>query len=265
MSSKEKHHSYADELVDVMRKLRSPDGCPWDREQTHRSLKPFLMEECGEFLDAVEDGDDAGMLEELGDILMHVVLHSVMAEERGAFTFEDVARVSAEKMRRRHPHVFGSETVRDSSEVVGLWEKIKKIEKKDNPRKSVMDGVPAHCPALLQAEKLQKRAAKLGFDWTEQIQIIDKIEEELEELKESIKSGDDAHTDEEIGDILFAVTNLGRFRKRTSTEELLAKANKKFVRRFKHIEKRVAETGRDFNTFTIDELEQFWREAKSGE
>jgi len=254
----------AQELVDVMRRLRGPDGCPWDKKQTHKSLKPHLMEECGEFLDSVEDSDDAGMMEELGDILMHVVLHSVMAEERGAFSFEDVARVSVEKMRRRHPHVFGDAVVKDSEEVVGLWEEIKRREKERDGKqaKSAMDGVPRHCPALLQAEKLQKKAAKFGFDWSEPAQIIDKIEEELEELKEALGDPDSKKADEELGDILFAIVNLVRFRGRESSEELLAKANAKFGRRFRHIEKRVAEQGRKLEDCSLAEMDALWDEAK---
>jgi len=252
------------ELVDVMRRLRGPDGCPWDKKQTHKTLKPHLMEECGEFLDSVEDSDDAGMMEELGDILMHVALHSVMAEERGAFSFEDVARVSVEKMKRRHPHVFGDAVVKDSEEVVGLWEEIKRREKEREGKqaKSAMDGVPRHCPALLQAEKLQKKAAKFGFDWSEPAQIIDKIEEELEELKEALLDPDSKRADEELGDILFAIVNLARFRGRESSEELLSKANAKFARRFRHIERRVAEQGRKLEDCSLAEMDALWDEAK---
>ncbi len=254
------------ELVDVMRRLRGPDGCPWDRKQTHKTLKPHLMEECGEFLDSVEDSDDAGMMEELGDILMHVVLHSVMAEERGAFSFEDVAKVSVEKMRRRHPHVFGDAVVSSSEEVVGLWEEIKRREKEregKSPAKSALDGVPRHCPALLQAEKLQRKAAKLGFDWSDPSQIIDKVEEELEELKSAMKDADSGKADEELGDILFAVVNLARFRGRDSSEELLARTNAKFSRRFRHIERRVAEQGRRLEDCSLAEMDALWDEAKS--
>lgn len=252
------------QLEDIMKKLRAPDGCPWDREQTHRSLMPCLMEECGEFLDAADAGDDAGMCEELGDILMHVVLNSVMAEERGAFTLDDVARESVEKMLRRHPHVFGEEKVSIAQEVVGLWEKVKKLEKGDS-RKSVLDGIPNHCPALLQAEKLQKKAAKYGFDWTEESQILDKIEEELQELRSAYDEKNESRVDEEIGDLLFAVCNLSRFRKRRSAELLLADANAKFSRRFRYIENTLKERGSSLENSSLEEMDALWNEAKQKE
>ncbi len=251
-----------EKLLGVMRTLRSPDGCPWDRAQTHKSLKMCTMEECAELLDAIEESNDAEMCEELGDILMHITLHSVIAEERGAFTFSDVVKGITEKMIRRHPHVFGTETkLHNASEVLGVWEKVKKIEKGDT-RKSLMDGIPHHCPALLQAEKFQKRAAKVGFDWTDQKQIVDKIGEELGELREAMNSGDDAHIDEELGDLLFAAANLSRFRKRRSAEELLADASRKFETRFRYIESKLAERGKTPEQSTPAEMEELWQEAK---
>lgn len=249
------------QLLSVMKTLRSPQGCPWDREQTHKTLKPFLMEECGELLDAIEDDDAEGMQEELGDILMHVVLHSVMAEERGAFTFEDVAKSAVEKMIRRHPHVFGEANANTSQEVIGLWEQVKKEEKKKD-RISVLDGIPRHCPALLQAEKMQKRAAKCGFDWDKAGQIIDKIEEELEELRVALKNNKAEEIDEETGDLLFAVVNLSRFIGRASAEELLANANSKFMKRFKHIEKKMKEADKKMTHENLALMEGFWNEAK---
>ena len=252
------------ELVDVMKNLRSPDGCPWDRKQTHESLMPYIMEECAEFLDAVAEQDDANMREELGDVLMHIVLHSVMAEERGAFTFTDVVHDIAAKMKHRHPHVFSNEKVTDAEEVGGLWERVKAAEKEHAPEKrsSALDGVPMHCPALIQAEKLQKKAAKLGFDWSRQEEILDKIQEELDELRAAMNAGDDTHADEELGDLLFAVCNLSRFRKRRSGELLLAAANRKFKNRFMFMEKELASRGRDMKDCTIDELEELWKKAK---
>ena len=244
-----------DDLLAIMRRLRAPDGCPWDREQTHKSLKKSLMEECAELMDAIEAEDDCGMREEMGDLLMNIAL-----QERGAFTFHDVVHEIAEKMIRRHPHVFGSEHVDSSSEVLGLWERVKKEEKKD--RKSVLDGIAYHCPALLQAEKIQKRVSKYGFDWSEQRQIVDKIQEELDEVKAALASGDEAHTDEELGDLLFATANLSRFRKRASAEELLASANRKFADRFRYIETHLAAQGKTLEESSLVEMDALWNEAK---
>ena len=227
-----------DDLLSIMRRLRAPDGCPWDREQTHKSLKKSLMEECAELMDAIEAEDDCGMREEMGDLLMNI----------------------AEKMIRRHPHVFGSEHVDSSSEVVGLWEKVKKEEKKD--RNSVLDGIAYHCPALLQAEKIQKRVSKYGFDWSDRRRIVDKIQEELDEVKAALASGDEAHTDEELGDLLFATANLTRFRKRASAEELLARANRKFADRFRYIETHLAAQGKTLEESSLAEMDALWNEAK---
>lgn len=252
-------------LEEIMKRLRSPEGCPWDREQTHRSLMPCLMEECAEFLDAVSEDDDAGMCEELGDILMHVVLNSVMAEEREAFTLDDVASGVAEKMIRRHPHVFGSDRVSASEEVVGLWEKVKQAEKGAS-RHSVLDGVPRHCPALLQAEKLQRKAAKFGFDWSREEQILEKIEEELAELRAAYaEQQSQERIDEEIGDLLFAVCNLTRFRRRSSGELLLAEASAKFERRFRFIEDALKKSGRSLEEASLEEMDNLWNQAKASE
>lgn len=250
-------------LEEIMKKLRSPEGCPWDREQTHKSLKKCLMEECAELMDSIDAEDDHEMCEELGDVLMNVVLHSVMAEERGAFTFGDVVDGISEKMIRRHPHVFGEESVRNSTEVLGLWERVKKQEKAD--RKSILDGIAYHCPALLQAEKIQKRVSKYGFDWSCEAQIVEKIQEELDELKAALASGDSEHADEELGDLLFAVANLSRFRKRSSGEELLAAANRKFATRFRYIETALAKRGKTLSDSSLPEMEALWEEAKTSE
>ena len=256
-----------EELVQVMKKLRSPEGCPWDRAQTHRSLMPFIMDECGELLDAIDAEDDANFREELGDVLMHIVLHSVMAEERGAFTFGDVVDGITKKMIFRHPHVFGKEEVDSAAEVLDLWEKVKAQEKAHAPKPdaSVLDGVPNHCPALLQAEKLQKKAAKVGFDWAEEEQILDKIGEEYRELCEAMRSGDQDHIDEELGDLLFAAANLSRFRKRDSAELLLARASAKFRRRFQSLEKRLAEDGKKPEECSLEELDHLWDQVKAEE
>ncbi len=251
-----------DRLNEVMKQLRSPQGCPWDREQTHRSLCDSLLGETAEYLDAVEDGSDEDMREELGDLLMQIVLNAAIAEERGAFTLQDVAADITEKMIRRHPHVFGSENVNDSGEVVKLWEQIKKQEKGAS-RPSLLDGIPRHI-ALLQAEKMQKKAAKAGFDWTRQTDILDKIQEELDELREAVNAGNEDHIREEAGDLLFAAVNFIRFRKE-HPEDILAAANQKFSARFRAVEQRLTEQGRTFSETTAEELDQLWNEVKRGD
>lgn len=249
-----------DQLEQVMKRLRAPDGCPWDREQTHLTLLDNLLGEAAEFMDAVTDGDDAEMREELGDLLMQIVLHACIAEERNAFTLEDVTRDIKEKMIRRHPHVFGTESVRDSSDVVKLWETIKKGEKGDK-RKSILDGIPNHV-ALLQAEKMQKKAAKVGFDWQNQKDILRKIREEIDELDDAVQRGDEVHIDEESGDLLFAVINFIRFRKK-HPEDILAAANAKFARRFRFVEEKLAGQGKNLSDATLEEMDALWNEAKT--
>ena len=257
-------------LEQVMKKLRAPDGCPWDREQTHETLMPFIMEECGEFLDALAAEDDENMREELGDVLMQVVLHSVIAEERGKFTLSDVIKDVTEKMIYRHPHVFSDSHVEDASAVLVQWEKLKAKEKNHGKKESLLDGVPTHAPALLQAEKLQKKAAKVGFDWKEQQEILQKISEELEELKEAMANagkGEEAEKriDEELGDLLFAAANLSRFRKRGSSELLLAASSAKFKRRFQYIEKALQNASETFEDSSMEKLDALWEEAKKQE
>jgi len=250
------------ELLEVMDKLLSDQGCPWDREQTHSTLKKFLVEECAELLDSIDDEDDVGICEELGDLLMHIVFHSNIAAKEGRFNFDDVAKVITEKMIRRHPHVFGDEKVNHADEVLAVWDRAKAEEKGDRGFTSILDGIPRHMPSLLRARELQKKAAKVGFDWEKPEQIIEKIEEELEELKNAYLSGDEKHVDEEIGDLLFAVVNLSRFRNRIPAEELLAKANTKFIQRFQYIEKELEKSGNSLNKASIEEMEELWNEAK---
>lgn len=254
-------------LEQVMKKLRAPDGCPWDREQTHETLMPFIMEECGEFLDALAAEDDENMREELGDVLMQVVLHSVIAEERGKFTLSDVIKDVTEKMIYRHPHVFSDSHVEDASAVLVQWEKLKAKEKNHGKKESLLDGVPTHAPALLQAEKLQKKAAKVGFDWKEQQEILQKISEELDELKEAMANAGkneeaEKRIDEELGDLLFAAANLSRFRKRASSELLLAASSAKFKRRFQYIEKALQNASETFEESSMEKLDALWEEAK---
>jgi len=257
------NEDWVKKLVEVVEKLRAPDGCPWDREQTHHSLKQYLMEECAELLDAVDDNDADGICEELGDILMHIIMNSTIAREKGHFDFNEVAKRSVEKMIRRHPHVFGNSSAENSSQVLTIWENVKKEEKKNKkPATSVLDGVPRNCPALLQATKIQKKAAKYGFDWEKEEQIIEKIEEELKELKKAHAEKDDTAIDEEMGDLLFSIVNLSRFRNKHNAEDLLAAATKKFQKRFMYIEESLAKQGRKLEDSNIQEMEKLWNKAK---
>ncbi|HPN83993.1 MAG TPA: nucleoside triphosphate pyrophosphohydrolase [Victivallales bacterium] len=250
-----------EDMLLVMRTLRSEKGCPWDREQTHKSLKKYLIEESAEFLDAVDDEDDEGMKEELGDVLLHVIFHCQIASERGAFSFEDVVDGLCQKLRRRHPHVFGDSrrSAGDSGEVLKIWEDVKKREGKKP--KSAVSGC-RHFPALFRAEEVQKKAAKLGFDWTKRSEIVEKIEEELDELKEALRKNKKSTIEEEIGDMLFSVVNLSRFLKGKSAEELLAATTDKFQKRFAFIEKELAKKGKRPEDSDILEMEKLWQSAK---
>lgn len=246
-------------LTDVMRILREPGGCPWDREQNHKSVRQNFIEEVYEFLEAVDADDEAGMREELGDILMQVVFHARMAQEAGSFDLQDVIDEVTDKLIRRHPHVFGDVNVENSAEVLKNWDAIKKTEK--TYRKSVLDGVTKDLPGLLRAYKLQHKAAKVGFDWTKPEDCWDKVEEEIKELKEAQAQGNKAHIEEEYGDLLFAMVNYGR-QIGVEGEVAINGCNNKFERRFRYIEEKVNESGKDWKDFSLDELEAFWQEAK---
>lgn len=250
-------------LIDVLRKLRSPNGCPWDRKQTHQSLIPYAIEECAEFMDAAEANDSSGMKEELGDMLMHIVLHSVIAEEHGEFTFEEIVEGITQKMIRRHPHVFGDIPALESAdEVPGLWEKVKAQEKADQPEGSVLDGIPRHYPALLKAHKICLKAAKYGFDWPDVKGVRAKLEEEWGELQEALDESDEEHTDEELGDMLFVLSSLARVRGRANAEVLLGQTVDKFKKRFAYIEKKLPELGETLDSATLDDMQSLWDEAK---
>jgi len=258
-----KRKDWLQELVDIMARLRAPDGCPWDREQTHASLKEYLVEESAELFDAIDDGDDANMVEELGDILLQVAFHCQIADEEGRFDMQEAAQIVSEKLIRRHPHVFGDSDVSDADGVLKQWEAIKKEEKGES-RKSVLSGVPRHLPALHRAQKTQRKAAKVGFDWPDITGVVDKIEEELGEVKEALAAGDDDHAAEEIGDILLAVVNLSRFQKRHA-EELLHGTVKKFEARFNRLEELLAEQGKHPEVCTLEEMDALWDQAKMEE
>ena len=255
--------SEMERLVNVMRRLRAPDGCPWDREQTHETLKKCLIGETAEYLDAVDHKSDAEMCEELGDILMQVVMNSVMAEERGAFTLEDVARGISDKMIRRHPHVFGDVHVDNSAQVLVNWEKIKKTEH-DDYRKSALDGVPRSLPAVLRAEKLQKKAAKHGFDWPADAPILDKISEELNELEAAYKTGDREQINSEAADLVFSIVNFLRFRGE-NCEDVVNRASDKFDRRYRAVEAKLAAEGKTVDDTPMERLDELWNEVKADE
>ena len=246
-------------LVDVMRTLREPGGCPWDREQTHASIRSNMIEEVYEYLEAVDAEDTEGMREELGDILMQIVFHARMAEEAGRFDLQDVIDEVVDKLIRRHPHVFGETKVTGSDEVLVNWEAIKKTEKTE--RKHVLDGVTQGLPALLRAYKLQSKAAKVGFDWPDVKGVWDKVQEELAELQEALASGDRAAAENELGDVLFALVNYARHQK-IEPEVALNGTNNRFAKRFAHVESCVETSGKAGQDFSLDELDQFWDEAK---
>jgi len=257
---------WVQELVRILARLRAPDGCPWDREQTHASLKQWLMEESAEFLDAVDDGDDAAMCEELGDILLQILLHCQIADEQGRFNLQDAARVCCEKMIRRHPHVFADSTAGTSRAVLDQWDKIKKAEKTAAGRvtSATLAGVPRHLPALHRAHKIQKKAAKHGFDWPDVAGVLDKIAEELCEVRSAIAAGDETRVRSEIGDLLFSVVNLSRYREHVA-EEVLGETIRKFEKRFARMEELLAGDGKTLDGCRIKELETYWVRAKAGE
>ena len=247
-------------LVDTMHRLRQPDGCPWDREQTHETLKEYLAEEAAELFDAIDEEDDNGMKEELGDVMLQVVFHAQIADEEGRFAVNDVCRECCEKLWRRHPHVFGESQVQNSQEVLKQWDEIKKGEKEQAPE-SAVSNVPRHLPALHRAHKMQKKAAKTGFDWPSTEGVIAKIEEELGELKEAVDEENKDAVSEEIGDLLFAVVNLSRYKEQLA-EDLLHQAVQKFESRFRKMEKYFADRDVSLEDCSIEELESVWQQMK---
>ncbi|ABI78809.1 MazG family protein [Hyphomonas neptunium ATCC 15444] len=256
-------------LIDIMARLRTPQtGCPWDLEQTFATIAPYTIEESYEVADAIERGDMGDLREELGDLLFQVIFHSRMAEEAGAFALADVVHAINTKMIRRHPHVFEAADGRDADGQTVAWEEMKAAERaakgKTAAAPSALDGVALSLPALLRAEKLQKRAARTGFDWTEAAHIFDKLEEETAEVKEAIASGDADAIEDEIGDLLFVAANLAR-RLSVDPEQALRRANGKFERRFRAMETAAADAGVAFASLSLDEQEAYWQAVKKAE
>ena len=253
-----------DQLVEVFAALRSENGCPWDREQTHESIKPDLIEEAYEVIEAIDAGDSTKLREELGDLLGNVMLHAQIAKDEGEFDINDIIKILTEKLIRRHPHVFGDQVANNADQVLKNWEQIKRSESGHEDRESVLDGVPDLLPNLQRAQKLQRKAARVGFDWNEVSDVLPKIDEEISELKESIQDNNREEIELEIGDLLFSIVNLCRFLD-VRAEEALRKANRKFVRRFKAMEKELEHRGDSFKHYDLAGLDEIWDKAKERE
>jgi nucleoside triphosphate diphosphatase len=258
--------SHTQELLNLMSRLRHPeDGCPWDIKQDFGTLIPYVIEEAYEVVDAIERNDLDDLRSELGDLLLQVVFHSQIAEERGLFNFEQVAAGICDKLIRRHPHVFSDTVFSSDEERHEAWEKAKEVERleksKTPEQASVLSGVAASLPALIECEKIQDRAARHGFDWQHVEPVFDKVQEELDEVKEAWESGDQAHIKEEVGDLLLVVVNLARHLN-VNPEIALKDSTRKFSKRFNYIEQQVEASGRNLLDCELDELDAFWNEAK---
>ncbi len=254
-----------EELVGLMQRLRGKHGCLWDKEQTRESLKPYLVEEAYEVLAAIEGGIPEHLREELGDLLFQIIFHAQIAAEQGEFDIYQIIRYSIDKMKRRHPHVFGNKKVKGTAEILSNWEKIKQTEKelpaKDGRRRSILEGVPPQLPALLRAHRVQEKAARVGFDHRSLEEVLDKLGEELEEFKQSLTGGTTEEKEEELGDLLFSLVNAARF-VRVNPEEALRKTVAKFTFRFRYIEERVAAQGKRLDEVSLEEMDRLWEEAK---
>ncbi len=250
-------------LLAIMARLRAPDGCPWDAEQTPESLKPYLLEECYETLEAIDSGDPKKVCEELGDLLLQIVFQTRIFEERSAFTMTEVINGIADKLERRHPHVFGNSECPTPAAVSEQWEAIKKQEKgTEQKTETILGSLPAAMPALMHARKLTERASRAGFDWPKVDGALAKVREEMTELEQALQEGDQQATADELGDLLFATANLGRHLN-IDAEDALRKTVGRFIFRFTHIENSLSQDGRTLQQATLEELENLWREAKT--
>ena len=249
-------------LVEIMARLRGEGGCPWDREQTPETIKPYLIEETYEVLEAIDEQDPEKLKEELGDLMLQVVFHARMAEETGAFAIGDVLAAINDKLVRRHPHVFGDRKAETAQEVLFNWEQIKQTERRrEKGQASLLDGVPREMPALLRAHRLQEKASRVGFDWKEAQEVIRKVEEELAELRAAMEGQAEDRVEAELGDLLFALVNLSRFLS-VNPEEALRKTIARFIARFRYIEEELARRGRSLRQATLEEMDALWAEAK---
>lgn len=247
-------------LLEIMSTLRSENGCPWDKEQTRESLKPFLIEETYEVLDALDEGDPEKIKEELGDLLFQIVFHCQIAKEKGEFDIDEVIKKIIDKMIARHPHVFGEEKFETSEEVLKQWEERKREEGK--LRESILEGIPKELPSLLRAQRLQARAARVGFDWKRVEDVIEKLEEELHEFKVALKNNkNQKEIEDELGDIFFVLVNISRF-VGVNPEDALRKTISKFISRFRYIEMKAKDTGKSLSDMTLEEMDALWNEAK---
>jgi MazG family protein len=267
---KEAAGKWFDKLVKLQARLRAPNGCPWDREQTHMTLRTYLIEEAYEVLEALESGDDAKFAEELGDLLLQVVFHADIAKGEGRFDVADVIEGIHEKMVRRHPHVFGLKRAKDAKAVLKSWEKIKAEERKAKGEKdkakpaSLLDGVSHALPGTMEGFQLTRRAARIGFDWDSAVSVLDKLAEEAGELRKELAGVDARRIEEETGDLLFAAVNLARFL-HVDAEIALKKANAKFAARFREMERMAREGGKDLADVPREQMEALWEKAKIGE
>ena len=249
-----------DRLMEIMRRLRAPGGCQWDAEQTHESLKRYLLEETYEVIEAIDAASTPMLQEELGDLLLQVVFHAVIAEERNEFAIDDIIDTLNDKLIRRHPHVFADIKVNDIDQLIENWERIKKEEKGES-RKSALSGIPSHLPALLKAQKVTEKAARVGFDWSHVDEVFAKVLEELKEFEETMFEGNQQRMEAELGDLLFSIVNLGRFLS-LNPEEALRKTITRFMKRFNYIEETLHAGNRELQNSTLEEMDSLWEEAK---
>ena len=251
-----------DDLLYIMKALRSPEGCPWDREQTHASIRTSLIEETYETVEAIDNNDDAALCEDLGDVLLQVVFHAEMAAEQNRFSYDDVVDGICKKLIVRHPHVFGDVEANDAAAVLKTWDAVKRKTKGNTTQSTLLRNLPSSLPALMRAAKVQDRAARVGFDWPTVDGALEALTSETAELKEAIAEGDNAHIEEEFGDLLFSAVNVSRFLK-TDAELSLNAATEKFIRRFSRVEALAAERGIDMQTSSLQELDALWDIAKT--